>query len=168
MAELDARDNSRVTVTRVLITVTSRSLSTCFRPPLGRGWSLFISNNHCVLCTYFCFADIQDDIHTTAVDSSVFRGNRERVCERNHVPSRFDRHKAPDDVVKKAQRYAICSGRSFSPHAGVDPGLRGIVVTFQHILRAEGWSGLYDGVVTDTSTTILSKWASLSIHQTLI
>ena len=40
-------------------------------------------------------------------------------------------------------------------------GLRGILLTLKHILQNEGWSGLYDGLETDTAATLLSKYFRL-------
>ncbi|KAH9949234.1 mitochondrial carrier [Amylocystis lapponica] len=37
-------------------------------------------------------------------------------------------------------------------------GLRGALAIFHHILRAEGLSGLYDGILTDTASTLLSNF----------
>lgn len=36
-------------------------------------------------------------------------------------------------------------------------GFNGILLALQHVLSAEGWSGLYDGLSTDTAATIVSK-----------
>jgi len=37
-------------------------------------------------------------------------------------------------------------------------GFRGVVEALRHILRTEGWGGLYDGLGTDTAATIISKY----------
>jgi solute carrier family 25 (peroxisomal adenine nucleotide transporter), member 17 len=36
-------------------------------------------------------------------------------------------------------------------------GFPGIVRALRHVVHAEGWTGLYDGLNTDTAATLLSK-----------
>ena len=48
-------------------------------------------------------------------------------------------------------------------------GFAGVLRALRHVLEKEGWGGLYDGLPTDTASTITSKYTPrFSLTRTLV
>ena len=100
---------------------------------------------------------LSNDLYPAPARPGVFRCSRQCNCERHRIPSRPRGYQAADSILQTAQRCVFypCP----LPFIECGAGFSGVLRALRHVLKTEGWSGLYDGLPTDTAATIISKYA---------
>lgn len=100
-----------------------------------------------------------NDFYPSTAHTSLLGSYRERSCQHPHISPRSGCRKAADHVLKENERFVPphCITGKRVELSSCSAGFRGILLALRHVLRTEGWYGLYDGLGTDTLATLLSK-----------